>query len=65
MKTLTYKGDCTNYDPAQIVGFGDRYFRFVHASYNSETDSTAIQLEEFHGIIFGSRGTVQQIERKV
>lgn len=61
MKKLTYKGNCADYDSSQVLGVRGRNYRIVGASYDSETDTTTMELAEFHGMIFGSQGTVREV----
>lgn len=60
-RTLKYKGNCSDYDTSQIVGIRGKYYRFVGASYDDETDCTTMELMPYHGSVFGSQGTVKKV----
>lgn len=60
-KTLTYKGNCSEYDSTQIIGGNGKYYRIVGASYDSERDCTTMELVRYSGPIFGSEVTVRNV----
>ncbi|OBS01855.1 hypothetical protein A9W98_17880 [Mycobacterium gordonae] len=62
--TLTYPGDCTNFDPEHIYGpdlFGGCY-RAFDADYQPGTDQTTLHLVPIPHRVIQERGIIKSVE---
>lgn len=63
MKTLNFKGDRRDYDPAQVFTVGRKAYTVNHAVYDESADRTKLFLKEYSGTFVGSRGTMGTTEK--